>query len=114
MNITGEGLNHLRLSNNPNITFQMNNNYIKEKIDAFVEDMRKHSYSRDENFGIILLVANNGTVSGSVVGQEKDIIMAMSGFLFDETGLSIVERANKVCMKVKERQSSNTQIEEED
>lgn len=81
-----------------------NNSEFMSQVDAFSEEMRKFIEKYDKRHALIIIASEpdeNGEISrqtGSIMGNEKEVVHALVGFIRQPQGRELLKRAASLSM----------------
>lgn len=81
-----------------------NNSEFMSQVDAFSEEMQKFIEKYDKRHALIIIASEpdeNGEISrqtGSIMGNEEDVVHALVGFIRQPQGRELLKRAASLSM----------------
>lgn len=81
-----------------------NNSEFMSQVDAFSEEMQKFIEKYDKRHALIIIASEpdeNGEISrqtGSIMGNEKEVVHALVGFIRQPQGRELLKRAASLSM----------------
>ena len=81
-----------------------NNSEFMSQVDAFSEEMQKFIEKYDKRHALIIIASEpdeNGEISrqtGSIMGNEEEVVHALVGFIREPQGRELLERAASLSM----------------